>query len=481
MVAGEFSFQLIEVADYADTTGEVISETSNDADGMVDFDAAANKADEGWEPSCLLFTQPGTYRYRVIEDPTQKADPSIEYSTQAITFTVVVELDRETGVLAATDRYYGYLNEAGENVRYKEQYQNWQAKGADWTPSAADFADLDVRWHPTMTNKAKSVDFAVQKTSTLTGEALAGATYALYRVGEGDEADLRLAESTSGAEGWMYFEDVSLKSGTLYYLLEEKSPDGHTVNAGRSKYFYVVPDAEAANGFGLRYTDDKYVLEEASDELVSVHADAPDADYGGNDATVPTTRPVYGTDGDLLYVYEADGGVQDDATSVAFNKLEAGTHEWVEGAKLSVVEKETGRIMGSWESGTTSEVLQKTLNVDTVYVLREDAAPVGYECARPVEFRINAQGVVEVLAGTEGGNAELAGSTITLYDARTPTEEVVTEHREVVTEKRVTRTLLLAQTGDGTPLAALGVFALGALLTLALAIRQVRRQVRRQR
>lgn len=473
---GEFSFQLIEVADYADTTGEVISETTNDADGMVDFDAAANKADPGWEPSCLLFTQPGTYKYRVIEDPKQLADPSVDYSTQVITFTVTVELNPDTGVLAATDMYYGYLNEAGENVRYKEQYTNWEEKEKDptWVPSIADYPDYDPKWHPTMTNRAKPQDLVVKKSSALTGEALEGATYALYLVNHGGEADLRLANGTSDADGLIYFEDVSLKVGNLYYFMEEAAPAGHTVSKFRSKYFYLVPDASVGNGYAMRYTDNKFVMEEASDELVSAHE--LDESYGGNEADpLPTTEPTVGKDGALLYAYEADGGVQDEATYVEFNKLDTRTHEWVEGAKLSIVEKETGQVVNAWTSGKAPEVLQKALNVDVVYVLREDEAPEGYERAADVEFRIDSYGAVEILSGTENGNAELAGSTITLYDTRLPIEETVTETRETTREVPRDRTLSLAKTGDALPLLAMGLIALGALVALVLAARRTRK------
>lgn len=479
LTPGEFSFQLIEVADYADTTGVVISETSNDAYGMVDFDAAANKADPGWEPSCLLFTQPGTYKYRVIENPSQLADPSIDYSDQVITFTVVVELDPETGILAASDMYYGYLNEAGENVRYKEQYQGWESQGETWVPSADDYFRFDTQWHPTMTNRVKPMDLAVRKTSALTGEALEGATYALYLVNYGDEADIHLGSSTSDADGWIYFEDVSLKAGNLYYFLEEGAPEGHTVSKFRSKYFYLTPDASAVNGFVLNYTEDRLALEEgvedetggsqAGGELLVTFAAAAsadqadgadegdgadgadggvsdgasdDADGTGNGAesdgadTEPSapSKPTTGKDGALLYTYEADGGVQDEATYLEFNKLDTKNHEWVEGAKLSVVEKETGRVINSWVSGSAPEVLQQVLNVGVVYVLREDEAPEGYEKADDVEFRIGSFGEVEILSGASNGNAELSGSTLTLYDTRIPIEEVVIEEREKVRE-----------------------------------------------
>lgn len=485
LTPGEFSFQLIEVNDYADTTGTVISETSNDADGMVDFDAAANKADPGWEPSCLLFTQPGLYKYRVIEDPKQKGDPSIDYSQQVITFTVQVELN--DGVLAATDMYYGYLNEAGENVRYKEQYTDWELKEQDpaWSPSINDYADLDTSWHPTMTNRAKPMDLAVRKTSVLDRtEGLEGATYALYLANFGGEADIRLANATSDDGGWLYFEDVALKTGNLYYFMEEAAPEGHTVSKFRSKYFYLVPDAAAPNGYVMKYADSRDALD-GSDDLVAQVAGGAEGDdtFGGNEAAPDvdgtTTEPVTGKDGALLFVYEADGGVYDEATYVEFNKLDTRNHEWVEGAKLSIVEKESGQVVNAWVSGKAPEVLQKALNVDTVYVLREDEAPEGYEKAADVEFRIDSFGAVEILSGTENGNAELTGSTIVLYDTRIPVEEVVTETRERVRELPSTGPKTadkLAKTGDAVPLFAVGLVALAALVVLVAAARRNRKR-----
>ena len=40
--SGEFAFKLIQVANYNDTEGELISATTNDEFGMVDFDKANN-------------------------------------------------------------------------------------------------------------------------------------------------------------------------------------------------------------------------------------------------------------------------------------------------------------------------------------------------------------------------------------------------------------------------------------------------------
>ena len=446
---GEFGFQLVRATDDYEPTSEVISETTNDRYGMVDFDAAANVAGEGEEPSCLLFTQPGTYRYRVIEDASFERDPSIDYSGEVITFTAVVE--EIDGALVATDMYYGRLVD-GENVR--------------------DDNSIDPSWHPTITNQARPMDLAVRKTSELDRtQGLEGATYGLFMVNDNEQDDILLGSATSDAEGWIYFEDVSLAEGNRYYFKEQAAPAGHTVSEFRSAYFFVERDAAAELGYVLRYAD------AATPWAVA----AEDGEAAGDAASSPATT---GKDGALLFVYERDGGVSDEATEVTFNKLDTRTHEWVEGAKLSVREKESGRVVASWTSGAAPQVLEAVLNVDVVYVLREDEAPEGYERAADVEFSIDSYGNVEVLAGTENGNAELSDATITLYDTRIPVEEVVTENRERIREVPGTgeeRTVTekadkkLARTGDTL---AWGAIALVAVGSAALALAAGRRRKR---
>ena len=98
--ADEFNFKLIhlnkddnltdDAVDWSSTEGPVISETSNDRYGMVDFDAANNVSGDWENPSCLSYTQPGIYHYRVVE-ANDTIDPSVEYSKQIITFTTVIE------------------------------------------------------------------------------------------------------------------------------------------------------------------------------------------------------------------------------------------------------------------------------------------------------------------------------------------------------------------------------------------------------
>ena len=186
--SGEFAFKLIQVANYNDTEGEVISAATNDEFGMVDFDKA-NNVGTLENPTCLAYTAPNTYYYRVIEDTSNGGmkDQSVLYSDQVITFTTVIDEDVKTGKLVCTDMYYGYWDKAAnKNVPFKEQYTDYETQPAN----IGDMSKLNPDWHPTITNKARPMDLQVRKTSvTDRDEGLVGATYALYMVNDNVQGD----------------------------------------------------------------------------------------------------------------------------------------------------------------------------------------------------------------------------------------------------------------------------------------------------
>lgn len=256
--SGEFAFKLIQVANYNDTEGELISATTNDEFGMVDFDKANNVSGDLENPSCLAYTKPGTYYYRVIEDTSKGGmnDQSVLYSDQVITFTTVIKQDEATGQLVCTDMYYGWWDAvANQNVRFDEQYADYETQPGN----IGDMSKLNPDWHPTINNKARPMDLQVRKTSVSDrDEGLVGATYALYMVNENPQGDIWLAEATSEEGGWITYKNVSLATNNLYYFKETAAPAGHTVSEFRSPYFYLVEDATSANGYALKYTDTKY-------------------------------------------------------------------------------------------------------------------------------------------------------------------------------------------------------------------------------
>lgn len=407
--------------DYTDTTGTVISTAKNDRYGMVDFDAANPVAGTEDDPCCLEFTAPGTYRYRVVENPDANRDPSVIYSDQIITFTVVVE--REGGSLKATDMYYGEYKD-GTNVRFAES------------------ADPD--WHPTMTNKARGMSLKVRKTSVLDRDnGLKGATYSLFMVNNGPQDDIKLATGVSDEDGWIQFDDVNLQAGQLYYFKEFAAPAGHTVSEFRSPYFYLVPDTASPNGYSMAYSDTKDVEHGIMVTAEGDEAETDAAEAGQDNALY--TKPEVDGDGNALYTYAKDGGVYDEATTITFNKQETNTHNWVEGAKLQVIEKATGKVVEEWTTKASGEVLTAKLNVDTPYILHEVSAPDGYAVAKDVEFVIDAYGKLSVTSGTEDGNASLNDTTVVLFDRRLDVEEI---NRITRTDEDNDRTTRIAKTGD---------------------------------
>lgn len=475
--SGEFAFKLIQVANYNDTEGELISATTNDEFGMVDFDKANNVSGDLENPSCLAYTKPGTYYYRVIEDASKGGmnDQSVLYSDQVITFTTVIEQDKANGQLVCTDMYYGWWDAAAnQNVRFDEQYADYETQPGN----IGDMSKLNPDWHPTINNKARPMDLQVRKTSVSDrDEGLVGATYALYMVNENPQGDIWLAEATSEEGGWITYKNVSLATNNLYYFKETAAPAGHTVSEFRSPYFYLVEDATSANGYALKYTDTKYFdaaeVEAAAIPMAAAEAQAMQADIAAQaeaTATDNQIQPGHSADGNILLTYDKDGGVYDETTQVEVNKLDTRTHEWVEGAKLVILEKESGKEVASWTSGKAPQKLAKTLNVGITYLLREVEAPGEYRLANDVEFVIDNYGNVTITKGTENGNAELSDNTITLYDTMMDAEEV--EQRERETTREVPLGTILAQTGDMLPILGIGAIVLASLIALIVAGRR---------
>ena len=163
--------------------------------------------------------------------------------------------------------------------------------------------------------------------------------------------------------------------------------------------------------------------------------------------------------------------VSDDITRVHVNKLDADTHEFVQGASMAIIEKETGTVVDEWVTGSATHANEKHLDVDKVYILREVTAPDGYEKVEDTEFIVNAtEGTgITVLSGP----GELTESyKVNLYDkAETVTnEKVVTKTRGATSTSKSSSTKTVApKTGDETPitlvalLVVIGVLAIGIL------------------
>ena len=78
----------------------------------------------------------------------------------------------------------------------------------------------------------------------------------------------------------------------------------------------------------------------------------------------------------------------DELTVTEISKKDATTGEELPGATLTLKEKESGDIIETWVSTDTPHMI-RGLHQDKTYVLTEDAAPTGYQTAKPVEFTVD--------------------------------------------------------------------------------------------
>ena len=107
----------------------------------------------------------------------------------------------------------------------------------------------------------------------------------------------------------------------------------------------------------------------------------------------------YATASDVTFTVNEDGSVtkvkmKDEITKVDISKVDATTGKEIEGAKLTLKDKETGKVVESWTSGKEPHRIEG-LTVSKTYVLHEDLAPAGYNVASDVEFTISDTGEVQ--------------------------------------------------------------------------------------
>ena len=164
--------------------------------------------------------------------------------------------------------------------------------------------------------------------------------------------------------------------------------------------------------------------------------------------------------------------VSDDVTRVQVSKLDADTHGYVQGATMAIIEEDTGKIVDQWVTGSSSHEASKTLNVGTVYILREISAPSGYEKVQDVRFQVNETEGSGVTVLSSGDDSELTESyKFALYDKPTSGENVTTA------TKTTSSTTVAPKTGDETPMSLiLGLVGLGisAILIIQLFKRRLR-------
>lgn len=171
---------------------------------------------------------------------------------------------------------------------------------------------------------------------------------------------------------------------------------------------------------------------------------------------------------------DAPTTVSDDITRIHVNKLDADTREYVQGAKMAIIEKESGLVVDEWVTGGSTHQNEKGLDVNKVYILRELEAPDGFDKVQDVEFIVNETEGTGITIVSQGKDSELVESyKVNLYDkAKTIEDEiVVTETRGTSSSNTTSGTTKnpAPKTGDETPLwpiialVVVGIIGIGVL------------------
>lgn len=285
---------------------------------------------------------------------------------------------------------------------------------------------------------------------------LEGSTYGLWRRGDDGEGT-HVASDISDSDGYLYFELPTTERAT-YYLVEEQAPFGYLLNP---------------------YPTDPVTFGVDEQGPFLVFAENPDAE---------PVRPVWDERGEVAtFDYlPTRNPVADEPVTLAVEKLDRDTLSEVAGAQLQLVDKESSEVVEEWVSGDEEHVLSGVLHTDRTYVLRETAAPAGYQVADEVELVLRSEDVRtvgELVSGASTANGEANADLVTLdgrdvplvrlYDAKvlstaavpeaTPDVPNVPTATTTATATPLVRgTIPLAKTADATSvLAALVTAALG--------------------
>lgn len=186
-------------------------------------------------------------------------------------------------------------------------------------------------------NDRQKVEVSVVKKDAETQAAVSGAVFGLYAkediLAHGKvivKADQLIGKALSNENGKAVFMN-DLPFGT-YYIREESAPDGYV----------------------------------SSDKVIEVSAA-----YQGQE----------------IPVVELTSDFENEPTKITVKKTDLTTGEELEGAKLTVLDKD-GNVVDSWTSVKGEEHLIERLTVGETYILREELAPYGYLKAEEIIFTV---------------------------------------------------------------------------------------------
>lgn len=318
----------------------------------------------------LNFNQEGHYVY-YIQEHVNDNDPFVEYD-QSI-YQVNIDVSRN-----------------GNNLQAEVEYLLDDKQVDDVT-----FNNI---YHP--------LSLTVQKRSKdLSKDPLEGAVYGLYKVNE-KGTDILIEKQTSNSEGYMTF--MKAVPEYQYYFKEISAPNGHTVDEYKTKTFTIkwIRHKNGKISYQLIYDGQKEDLEEEKQEdSLNLYAQQSIALLENEDTSV-----------NLEAI-----GVADEVTKLNVTKVD-NQGNYLTGAHLQILEKETGKVICDWVSTADTFSTLRELNVNTVYILREVEAPTGYVKASDTEFKLDDYGIVTKISG----DAQLVDDqTFNLYNSKQVKEKIV--------------------------------------------------------
>ena len=165
-------------------------------------------------------------------------------------------------------------------------------------------------------------------------------------------------------------------------------------------------------------------------------------------------------------------GVSDDITRIHVSKVDAGTHEALKGAKMAIIDRETGEVVDEWTTDGTTHETEKLLDVNREYILREVEAPEGYDKVEDTIFKVNEMEGTGISILSKDETTELSDSyKVTLYDQHFDFQDSKTK---TVTQTRSSASQA-PRTGDETPLLPLSMLAGAAILGIVVLLLAKRR------
>lgn len=174
--------------------------------------------------------------------------------------------------------------------------------------------------------------------------------------------------------------------------------------------------------------------------------------------------------------------VSDDITRVHVSKYNAETHEPLLGAKFAIIRSDTGEVVDEWVTDGTAHELEKFLDVNVVYILREVEAPAGYTAVADTVFVVDEMEGAGITIINKDDSTELTEAyKLALYDPPVQKENEVVKTETRPGSKKVVQKPIpssLAKTGDSLSVVHIATVCALAILALAIALVAWRRMRR---